>query len=137
VYDIYVNLTASRSLLIDSETICITSCIGIQPVGDLIYIYFIYKYRFHKRGRNLLQAFSKCLHEVYFYLKRYSHVNERSALYLRIPSSNSKASHKHLTHRIPSSRSKTFHQPLIFSVSLFNISCLRVLSSNGKSHVEN
>jgi hypothetical protein len=86
LYDIYVNLTASRSLLIDDETICITSCIGIQPVGDLICvatqfcIYFINKYRFHKRGRNLLQAFSKCLHEVYFYLKRYSHVNDISTL---------------------------------------------------------
>jgi hypothetical protein len=89
LYDIYVNLTASRGFLIDDETICITSCIGIAPVGDLICVatqfynnnvYFIFKYRFQKRARNLLQAFSKCLHEVYFFLKRYSHVNDISTL---------------------------------------------------------
>jgi hypothetical protein len=89
LYDIYVNLTASRSLLIDDESICITSCIGIQPVVDQINVatqfcnnnvYFIFEYRFHKRARNLLQAFSRCLQEVYFFLKRYSHVNDISIL---------------------------------------------------------
>ena len=43
-------------------------------------VYFIFKYRFHKRARNLLQAFSKSLYEVYFSLKRYSHVNDISIL---------------------------------------------------------
>ena len=89
MYDIYVTLTASGSVFIDDETICITSCIGINPVVDQICVatqfcnnnvYFIFKYWFHKRARNLLQAFSKCLHEVYFFLKRYSHVNDISTL---------------------------------------------------------
>ena len=75
--------------MIDDETICITVYIGIAPVGDLICVatlfcnnnvYFIFKHRFHKRARNLLQAFSKCLKEVYFFLKRYSHVNDISTL---------------------------------------------------------
>jgi hypothetical protein len=43
-------------------------------------LFFLFKHRFHKRARNLLQAFSKCLHEVYFFLKRYSHVNDISTL---------------------------------------------------------
>ena len=93
MYDIYVNITASRSVFIDDESICMTSCIGIQPVEDQICVatqfcnnnvYFIYKYRFHKRARNLRQAFSNCLHEVYFFLKRYSHVNDISTLEMHI-----------------------------------------------------
>jgi hypothetical protein len=36
LYDIYINIIASRSLLIDIETMCITSYIGIKPVGDHI-----------------------------------------------------------------------------------------------------
>ena len=79
--------------MIDDESICITSCIGIQPVVDQINVatqfcnnnvYFIFKYRFHKHARNLLQAFRKCLHAVYFFLKRYSHVNDISTLEMLI-----------------------------------------------------
>ena len=75
--------------MIDTETICITSCIPITFVGDQICVatqlsngnvYFIFEHRFHMRVRNILQALSKILHEVYFLLNRFSHLNDLSTL---------------------------------------------------------